>query len=397
MIAHPSAPAKPRLCFVLLNAYNVLADRPDLKHIGGAEVLAVTLARELVELGYPVHFVTYDHDQPRGEDCNGITVHPSYRPDAGWPMVRFVHPRWTKLNDALARADADIYLQPCSGVLTGQVAWWCRRHHRKFVYVVASDLDCFTDLPKLRTYRERVLYRQGLRWADRILALTQRQQQLLRDDWQLASEVVYPTGGSPAADTPQAQYAATDQRVLWVGRFHPIKRMEWLLEVARQLPQLQFDLVGGSSPDDPYGQRIVEESAGLANVHLHGPVHHTQLGEFYRRAQALLLTSKNEGFPTVFLEAWSHGVPTVSSLDFDALIATHDLGVVADTPTRLASELQALLGDPARWAQQSRHARAYYMGRHTPKAYAAGVSQVLEGIALSAGGGRAEKRVATPG
>src|SRR4029453_9741886 len=68
---------------------------------------------------------------------------------------RFLHPRWTSLSRALLRADADVYYQNCAEAATGQVAWWTRRHGRRFVYSVASDMHCDPALPDLPPSRAR--------------------------------------------------------------------------------------------------------------------------------------------------------------------------------------------------------------------------------------------------
>src|SRR6185295_3387450 len=63
--------------------------------------------------------------------------------------------------------------------VTGQVAFWARRRGRRFVYSVASDMDCYERLPELRTLRERLLYRYGLRRADRVVVQTRHQARML--------------------------------------------------------------------------------------------------------------------------------------------------------------------------------------------------------------------------
>jgi hypothetical protein len=79
-----------------------------------------------------VSFVTLDYGQPDGIQHHGITVYKAYAPDSGLPVLRFVHPRWTGLWAAMARADADVYYTRCAGYEVGQATLWCRRHRRRF-------------------------------------------------------------------------------------------------------------------------------------------------------------------------------------------------------------------------------------------------------------------------
>src|SRR6266478_2457325 len=130
------------VCFVSPKAYPVISGRSDLGQISGAEVQQDLIARELVRRGYATRFITYDLGQPDGVDCRGIQVYKMCRPRAGLPGLRFLHPQWTSLWRAMARADARVYYQRTAGCETGQSALWCRLHGRRFIFAVASDSDC---------------------------------------------------------------------------------------------------------------------------------------------------------------------------------------------------------------------------------------------------------------
>jgi len=86
-------------------------------------------------------------------------------------------------------------------------------------------------------------------------------------------------------------------------------------------PGLRFEAIGrANSPDDGVAQRTVERARRMPNVALFDPMPYAQLDAHYRRALVLMCTSKWEGFPNTFLEAWSRGIPTVSTVDPDGII-----------------------------------------------------------------------------
>src|SRR5262249_2569612 len=121
------------------------------------------------------------------------------------------------------------------------------------------------------------------------------------------------------------------RRILWVGRFSKEKRPDWVAQLARDLPQCNFDIVGEANVDSDYGRGVRRKFEMLSNVRSHGYVPHLQMRALYQRADLLLCTSETEGFPTVFLEAWACARPVLSSVDPDDTITGYLLGRVTTT------------------------------------------------------------------
>jgi len=193
------------------------------------------------------------------------------------------------------------------------------------------------------------------------------QQRLLRENFGIDSMVIpncAPDYGRRVS-RGNALASARGRHLLWVGGFKQAKRLELLLDIAEQLPDLQFDIVGDGNRESEYVQCLLSRAKSMPNVHLHGKVSHAQVHQFYSRAAAVICTSHAEGFPNIFLEAWACGLPIVSTFDPDNLIADKDIGIVARDAKGLASGIRTLLGDPKRWRQVSDAARRYYLENHT--------------------------------
>jgi glycosyltransferase involved in cell wall biosynthesis len=369
----------PRLCFVALRAYGLLTGRSDIRHQGGAERQQLLLARGVARLGYSVSFVTLDHGQPDGETVGeGVRVFKSYRLDSGVRGLRFLHPRLTALWAAMSRADADIYYQRGAEAETGLVAGWCRRRNRRFVFAAAHDDNFSRELELLRSVRERTLYRYGLRHADRILAQTSHQQELAREHYGLESAVVR-NCWSPPVDAPvgSSHGPGVPGTALWVGRISPEKRPEWLVALASDLPGQRFEVVGHANVSSRLSARVEDQLRSLPNVTWHGFLPHDRLQEVYPRATVLVCTSESEGFPNVFLEAWGHGVATVSTVDPDGLITAHQLGGVASSYEGLRRLMGEVCAEPAAWRERGRRAAAYVRANHAPAAAAATLDRIL--------------------
>jgi glycosyltransferase involved in cell wall biosynthesis len=353
------------VCFVAHNAYGAIAGETS-GFIGGIEHQQAMMARWLAARGHDISLITWDEGQSDGVRIDGVRVLKTCRRDAGWPGIRFLAPRWTSLVAAMRRADAQVYYQNCAEYVTGQVALFAKARDRAFVYTVASDPDCDPSLPTLATVRERVLYRHGLMRADAVVVQTSVQGRMLRQGFGRDSIVI----PMPAKGPNPATYAAPQPpapgkaRVAWVGRVAPVKRLELLLDVARQMPDVHFDVAGPWDPDANHTTSLRSAADAVPNVSILGRLSREALGPFYREHQALICTSAHEGFPNTFLEAWSHGVPVVSTVDPDGLIASRGLGDVAVDARSLADRLRAILASTREWAAASERARRYFLETH---------------------------------
>jgi glycosyltransferase involved in cell wall biosynthesis len=231
-----------------------------------------------------------------------------------------------------------------------------------------------------------MLYRFGLKRADCVVAQTQRQQVALRNAFGVKSCVVPMLAEAPTAQGSGWTLESREGgRILWIGRVDPVKRLEWLLEVASRRPRLGFDVVGAANSDSPYARRVLERAESLPNVRVHGRVPESRMPELYARAACLCSTSDIEGFPNTFLEAWSRGVPVVSTFDPDGLIAAQSLGLVAGDISEVVAQLDRILSDSDLWHSASRNARRYYESNHSRETVLSRYEGVLQ-VALETSG-----------
>ena len=354
-----------KICVVSLRSMSVHVDIPGSPR-GGAEIQAGLLVESLAVRGHQISVVLTDYDEtmratPR---LTPLPLINAYNHRDGLPGLRFLYPRWVGMYRALAEADADAYLQMCEGAATGQVAHFCRRRNRGFVFATASDTDVDPALLRLKR-RDRCLYEYGIRRADRRVTQHRGQAEELRRHYGLDS-------------TPIAMATRLPERVgepdphpivLWLGTIRAVKQPERYLAVAREVPEARFVMVGGRAPgNEAVFDRVRDEASGIANVDFRGGV--PDVEPFLSRAWVLLNTSDSEGFPTAFLEAWARRVPTVSMFDPGGLVGEQGFGVIAREVQNLPGALRSVLESRERRDAMGGKAREYVLREHSPEVVA---------------------------
>ncbi|MGA1326391.1 MAG: glycosyltransferase family 4 protein [Rubrivivax sp.] len=351
-----------RVCFVGLENLPVLSRAYSRHGVGGEQVQHTLLARALARRGHEVSMVVGDYGQADAARVDGITLHKAHRLRGGVPVLRFFHPRLTGLWSALRRADADVYYLSCAGQQIAIAAAFARLHRRRLVFRIAHDRDCEPDALLVPHRHDRWMYGWGLRRADVVLAQSQQQAVRLKANYgldsQLAAMLVDPPGQVPS-------FEAREVDVLWVNNLRPFKRPDRLLTLARALPHLRFEMIGGTqSGHEAMYTQIQAEAQTLPNLRFLGPVPYHEVNGHYERARVFVNTSDSEGFPNSYLQAWRRGTPSVAFFDPDAVIARHGLGAAVPDDDAMAAEVARLATQREPWAAAHRRCLDFMDGHY---------------------------------
>ena len=217
--------------------------------------------------------------------------------------------------------------------------------------VLANDPDIHRPGHRLSWWKREELIRQGLRPLYRhlapqphhaIICMTHFTCQKLHEVYPQLPQlpIVY-----PPVDI-QRFWCENEQRersIVTAGRFSPSKRQLEQIELAAQLPDITFHLVGFTSPDNPYFQLCQEriKQLGLQNVHLHANAPFDVLLQLLQHSRYFLHTLINEPFGLTAVQAMAAGcIPIV-----------HDSGGQRETVPEPLLRYQALADVPLRIAE----------------------------------------------
>ncbi len=378
-VSQAGSAGRAHICFVAPHAWPVFSGNPDISMVGGAEVQQSILARMLVRAGYRVSMICLDYGQPQAVEIDGVTVYKAHRPDAGFPGLRFIHPRLTGMLQAMRMADADIYYQRSTAMLTAVVAAFCRRYDKRSIYAGASDTDFVPGRQLIRFRRDRWLFERGLLAVDRIVVQNVMQQRLCLENYGRAAILIPSCYELPAG----TRYGA-GKFALWVGVLRRDKRPELFLELARRMPLHRFVMIGGPGTDpgdDSYFECMHRIAADLPNVEFTGFLPLSRVEPYFDQARVFVNTSTFEGMPNTFLQAWARGVPTVAFVDTGSRLYGKSIYPSVQSIEEAAVEVDRLFSEDIYHRHLSSRCSEYFVQTHGVAGVLAHYEHLLDDLA----------------
>ncbi|MBD3227750.1 MAG: glycosyltransferase [Candidatus Lokiarchaeota archaeon] len=328
-----------KICFVSLGATSFFFKNKQITYIGGAELKQVLIGRELTKQGYDISFIIYDIKGERKNDLDKIILIGSFPQTKNLSLVRKAMNLWKSLK----KANSEIYIQ--SGGTPGTVALYCLVTGKRYVKWLASDRNVhLTGVDNKTSLMMKIAMYFDIKFAHLIIAQNTYQKKIIEKKFQKSCVLIK----NPVPGQKTKINSKKDKKtVLWVGTIRSIKQPEVFLEVAKKLPEYSFVMIGGSSDTEPdlYDQ-IKKGTQKIPNLEFLGFIPYHEMKKYYAESCIVVNTSKIEGFPNIFLEAWINYTPVVSlNVDPDEIICKYNLGFHSKTFDKMIQDITTLLRD----------------------------------------------------
>ena len=137
--------------------------------------------------------------------------------------------------------------------------------------------------------------------------------------------------------------------VCWVARWDPQKRPDMALLIAKQLPEVNFIMIGTANRNSAHyevvEEYLVKKFYDLKNLKILGFVTEQDKREIIGKSWALLSTSIREGLPTVFEEALAEATPIVSFVDPDQYVSNFGVKAKSYTVKAFTDAINSVIKD----------------------------------------------------
>ncbi len=270
-----------------------------------------------------------------------------------------------RATERLVRAKSIDHILALWVLPSGYWAWRAWKHHGVpySVWTLGSDIWTLSKLPFVKNVLQIVLRHSDKRFADGYL-LKQDVERLSQHTCEFLPSVrKLPAHGTKVATTRPPYCLA------FLGRWHPNKGIDLLLEALRQLDDTdwgkirQVQVCGGGRLEALVKSGCTTLQAAGRPVTVRGYLDKAQAAELLSWADYLILPSRIESIPVIFSDAMQAGCP---------LIATP----VGDLPRLLNEYRVGILSTEASSHSLAASIRSAING--SPSAFSAGLSQALK-------------------
>ena len=134
----------------------------------------------------------------------------------------------------------------------------------------------------------------------------------IKKTWNIDSTVIYPPCPQYSFPLEEKIKIETDtMTVCSLGRFVPEKEYDTILQIAKQRPQLKFELIGGVAEDKiSYLNSLKNKAPKNVTFHVNATVN--QKMEILKKSKILIHSFKGEHFGIALIEAMSAGLIPIS-------------------------------------------------------------------------------------
>lgn len=287
---------------------------------GGGELQISLLTQALAKGGHEVVIIDFNTTEDF-VTAEGIKVFKINGWNKGIRIIRTFTNRLPLVYRSLKAQKADIYYCRIRDFRHILAYWAAREVKAKFILGMASDLDAMNFRMRLKYHHFakpsglwaffsniliEIVYPWLLRHADLVMVQHLGQKNILLKKG--IESLVFPN----LFDLPESPviHDHSHKYFIYVGELDKRKGFAEFFEIVNKAPSHTFKVVG--QPRGKTGNFYFEKLKSYKNVTLSGRLSHSETMYQIANSKALISTSPSEGFPNIFIEAWSCGIPVLS-------------------------------------------------------------------------------------
>jgi glycosyltransferase involved in cell wall biosynthesis len=354
-----------KICFLAPTAYPLLKNKKEnIKNVIGPDIDQITLANKLNKKGYKITIITHNEGGPSEELINDIKVIKIYSSTSKINLLSKILHLWK----AFKKSDSDIYFH--YGDSLGIISIFAYLMGKRSIYKIASDvlLDRNLIINEIQEFKSsRFNSRVIGNWIDiklsnAICLQNQYQFMMLKKGYNKNGKIIK---NHIKLNDVNLDKKSETPIVLWIGSMAEVKQPWLVVELAKMMPSVKFQMIGGYQGDPTLYNDMKRQSEELENFEFLGVVPFDEVNYYFNKAWILVNTSMFEGFPNSFLQAWMNYMPVLSiNANPDETITDYNLGFYSRNLKQLKIDLSILLNNQDLIKEMGINGRKYVENNH---------------------------------
>jgi glycosyltransferase involved in cell wall biosynthesis len=226
--------------------------------------------------------------------------------------------------------------------------YYAKSHNANMVLHIAHqrNVERFRFQFKLNTIFELLnkgITKYVIRNASKIICQAKYQNILLKENYGKSCNLLLPN----FHPTPESEIRKKlPVKIVWIANFKQWKQPELFVELAERFQndyETKFIMIGRAA-FGVWQDRIFEKLNRMSNIDYKGELSIDEVNRVLNESHIFVNTSKQEGFPNTYIQAWMRKVPVVAlNCDPDDLIKKKGIGFHSKTFSQMVLDVKRLV------------------------------------------------------
>jgi len=254
-----------------------------------------------------------------------------------------------KIFEYISRIEPEIIYQRGQLPFLGVAAFYCKSHNCKLIWHIALENDVIPFRFELKKsviidYLNKKFLEYGIRRADCIIGQAKYQDELLKRNYGRGCDSIIPN--FHPLPKKEIKKSEAPLRIVWVANFKRWKHPEIFIELAERFKNYEdvYFIMIGRPGEKKWQEKLEDRIDRIDNLQYLGERPIGEVNRILCKSHILVNTSRYEGFPNTFIQAWMRKVVAVSLyVDPDDILVKEGIGFRSGTIMNMAEQLKKLI------------------------------------------------------
>lgn len=333
--------------------------------IGGAEMQMQLLAEALEDADCDIYGILLNIG-------NNTQYNNLFLSNRNYPKIFKMKQLFSKkIFNYLCEIKPDIIYQRGGLSFLSVATYYCKKHSCKVIWHIADERSVKPfqfEWKKsiLFDYIDKKFLEYGIKNTDYVIGQAKYQDELLRKNYGRRCDLIVLNSHPMPKQKIKKEEAPI--KVVWIANFKKLKQPGIFIKLAEKFKdykKIRFIMIGKQG-QKTWQAELASRIDKLNNLEYLGEKPIDEVKKILSESHIFVNTSKYEGFPNTFIQAWMRKVPVVSlNVDPDNILEKECIGFHSRNISNMVKDLKKLISDKNLREKMGERAQKYAFKNHT--------------------------------